>query len=336
MNWKRFLTYSLRWQLGGIIIAPILWVLLEYLEWDYIISMIIMQLLGAIIFYPIDMWIAKQKESLNKKEMNNFKEVYEVKELKSNKLVTILSLPMEESIMFPISQMIDLMKRGEDILYFSFTHDSIKINDFLVPTIKGEPNPENITGGISIYDASQIPKGMDWLKFVEDTITNTQKALRVEGRELNFVFMDLFPFVTNHDVRPATEELVASAFFLMAFTKKITPILIKTIDIPKWTAVQNPEQSKKIMDEFMKKDTSKEMLKQSMDLVSQSDFIISINRSGDGSDGFLKKLLKKLLNFLWFWRKKNNFTLKVLKNRNGGEKSYRVNLDMETFKTEVL
>ena len=62
MNWTRFLIYSLRWQLGGIIIAPILWVLLEYLEWDYIISMIIMQLIGAAIFYPIDMWIAKQKQ----------------------------------------------------------------------------------------------------------------------------------------------------------------------------------------------------------------------------------------------------------------------------------
>jgi hypothetical protein len=66
MNWKRFLIYSLRWQLGGIIIAPILWVLLEYLKLEYILAMIIMQLIGAAIFYPIDMRIAKQKE--NKKQ----------------------------------------------------------------------------------------------------------------------------------------------------------------------------------------------------------------------------------------------------------------------------
>jgi len=63
MNWKRFLIYSLRWQLGGIIIAPILWFLLEYMEMRYIIAMVSMQLIGAVIFYPIDMWIAKRKNN---------------------------------------------------------------------------------------------------------------------------------------------------------------------------------------------------------------------------------------------------------------------------------
>jgi hypothetical protein len=61
-NIKRFLLYALRWQVGGIIIAPILWLLLEYLKLEYILSMVTMQLIGACIFYPIDMWIAKQKE----------------------------------------------------------------------------------------------------------------------------------------------------------------------------------------------------------------------------------------------------------------------------------
>lgn len=67
MNWKRFLLYALRWQLGGLVIAPILWVFLEYYQLNYIVAMIIMQVFGAIIFYPIDMWIAKRKE---KKENN--------------------------------------------------------------------------------------------------------------------------------------------------------------------------------------------------------------------------------------------------------------------------
>lgn len=64
MNWKRFLMYSLRWQLGGIVIAPILWVLLENWELNYILSMFLMQIAGAAIFYPIDMWIAKQKDKV--------------------------------------------------------------------------------------------------------------------------------------------------------------------------------------------------------------------------------------------------------------------------------
>jgi len=67
MNWKRFLLYNLRWQLGGIIIAPILWLFLEYLQWDYILSMFLMQLFGAAIFYPLDMWIARQKDKINTK-----------------------------------------------------------------------------------------------------------------------------------------------------------------------------------------------------------------------------------------------------------------------------
>ena len=58
---KRFGFYMLRWQLGGIILAPILWFFLEKCEWPYLISMIVLQLIGACIFFPIDMWISKQK-----------------------------------------------------------------------------------------------------------------------------------------------------------------------------------------------------------------------------------------------------------------------------------
>lgn len=61
VNWKRYWIYNVRWQLGGLVLGPILWVLLELIEFPYIIAMIILQLVGAAIFYPIDMWIAKQK-----------------------------------------------------------------------------------------------------------------------------------------------------------------------------------------------------------------------------------------------------------------------------------
>ena len=60
-NRKRFTLYALRWQLGGIILAPILWVLIEYFKIAYIPAMIILQLIGACIFFPIDMWISRQR-----------------------------------------------------------------------------------------------------------------------------------------------------------------------------------------------------------------------------------------------------------------------------------
>ncbi|CAG7581202.1 MAG: hypothetical protein SLAVMIC_00725 [uncultured marine phage] len=60
-NRKRFTLYALRWQLGGIILAPILWTLLEYFKLPYLMSMIILQLIGACIFFPIDMWISRQR-----------------------------------------------------------------------------------------------------------------------------------------------------------------------------------------------------------------------------------------------------------------------------------
>ena len=68
---KRFGFYMLRWQFGGIILAPILWVLLEVISMEYIKAMIVLQFIGACIFFPIDMWIAKQKEKNNGTKNSN-------------------------------------------------------------------------------------------------------------------------------------------------------------------------------------------------------------------------------------------------------------------------
>jgi hypothetical protein len=262
--------------------------------------------------------------------MNNFNKVYSAKELKNNKMVTILSLPMEESIMVPVSQMVDLMKQGENVLFFSFNHDSIKVNEFMQNALKHESSPETITGLNAVFDAHQIPAGTDWFKFVEETVKSIRKSLATEGKELGFVFLDLFPYVETDSIRPADEELVSSLFLIMAFTEKITPVVLRTMNMPVITAVQNSDNSQKEMEELMDRDMMTEMLKESITLTNQSDFIIGIKREKNN-------FWKKLVNFLLFWRKRNNFTLKVLKNRNvSNKKSYRLNLDMETFKTEVL
>lgn len=259
--------------------------------------------------------------------MNDFKKIYTADTLKKNKVVSIVTLPLEESIMVPVSQAIDLMKQGENILFFTFNHDSNKVYDFFQNFLKNEPEPEKITGNLGIVDAFQIPDGADWIGFVEKTIRNVKNDM-----ELNYVFFDVMPYLETHPVRPAGEDLVVSTLLLIAFTEKITPILIKTAKAPVITAVQSVEQAKGSMEELLNIELEKS-LKESKMLIESCDMIISINRE---KQNFWKKLWKKIVNFLLFWRKRNNFTLRVLKNRNGGKKSYRMNLDMDNFTSEVL
>jgi hypothetical protein len=255
--------------------------------------------------------------------MSNFKKLYTAETLKKNKIVTVVCLPMEESIMFPVSQAIDLMKQGENVLYFSFTHDSIKINEFMQSALKNEVSPEKITGNFAVIDIHQIPEGMDWIKFVENVIK------QVKGEcQLNYTFFDIIEFVKNNKIRPGDEEFVVSTATLLAFEQKITPIIIKQVE-PPITAIQNSEDARKQLDDFMSKDLL-DSLNKSKALVEQSDYIIGVQREKNN-------FWKKLINFLLFWRKRSNFVLKVLKNRSGSYgQEYRMSIDMEEFKTEVL
>jgi len=255
--------------------------------------------------------------------MNDFKKLYTAETLKNNDVVTVVCLPMEESIMFPVAQAIDLMKQGENVLYFSFSHDSIKIYDFMQSALKHEESPGEINGNFAVIDTHQIPGEMDWLKFVEDTIKKVKDEC-----VLNYVFFDIIEFVKNNKVRPGDDELVVSTARILALTQKITPIIIKQVDMPA-IEIQSSQEAKKYLDEFMSKNLI-DFMNNSRSLVEQSDYIIGVQRERES-------FWKKLINFLLFWRKKNNFTVKVIKNRNGKSgASYRMNLDMDTFKAEVL
>jgi hypothetical protein len=70
-------------------------------------------------------------------------------------------------------------------------------------------------------------------------------------------------------------------------------------------------------------------IKESSKIIEGSDIVLGIKREKNN-------FWTKLINFLLFWRKRNNFTLKVLKNRDGDGKSYRMNIDLDEFKTEIL
>lgn len=252
--------------------------------------------------------------------MNNFKKVYTAESLKKNKVVTLVALPMEESILVPVSQMIDLMKQGENIIYFSFNHDSIKVGNFLQEALKNEPNPEKITGLNAIFDVHQIPSGKNWFDYIRETLRQVRSECKV-----NYIFVDIIPYVKASG---SDENFVSAAMLTLSFAENVTPIIVKTLDGPILTAVQNKDEMEKKAEEFMNLDIVAEFSK-SAKLLSDSDFVIGIQRER-------KSFWKKLLNFLLFWRKRNNFTLRILKNRNGSEDSFRMNIDMEKFKTEVF
>lgn len=258
--------------------------------------------------------------------MNDFSKVYTVDDIKKMSLVTVVTLPMEESIMVPVSQAIDFMKNGENIAFFSLNHDSIKITTFFQQALAKEENPENF-GQLAIIDSHQIPKGDSWDYFIDKTIKEIKASC-----ELNVVFLDIYDYV-QADMKYTGDAYQISYKMTkklreISHNQNVSFIFVKTIQLPKWTAQQNTKKAPELPEITI------ESLSNSIDLVTSSDLILSIN--GD-STSFWKKLLKKVINFLWFWRKRNNFTLRVLKNRIGSDsQSYRMNINKDTFETEIL
>ena len=55
---KRFIIYLMRWQLSGVILAPCIYLLNDY---GSIVSAIVANLIGGIIFYWIDKTIFKKQ-----------------------------------------------------------------------------------------------------------------------------------------------------------------------------------------------------------------------------------------------------------------------------------
>jgi len=258
--------------------------------------------------------------------MNDFSKVYTVEQIKNMSLVTVASFPLEESIMVPVSQAIDFMKRGENIAFFSFNHDSIKVTAFFQQALEKEKNPESF-GQLAIIDAHQIPAEESWDTFIEKSIKEIKEAC-----ELSIVFIDINDYVQGAmkyegDSYQVTYKM-SKKLRDISFNEKVSFIFVKTIQMPRWTAQQNPEKAPELPEITIKS------LMDSSNLVANSDLILSINGE---STSFWKKILKKVINFLWFWRKRNNFTLKVLKNRNGTENpTYRMNINKDTFETEIL
>lgn len=258
--------------------------------------------------------------------MNDFSKVYSVEELKKHGIVTLVTLPMEESILIPVAQIIDLMKRGENVVFFTFNHDSIKVHDFLVPALKSEPNPEGIIGELAIIDIHQVPDGVGLLDFVHNKLSSLQSTYRRAGKPINFVFIDLPKDVIEKD---NTYDLIKK----IKFQSDVASILVKTLEMPVIINSQQPtseKELKKQMDEFIDRDMLKSLMQESNKILTESDYVIGIQRNR-------KTFLKKIVDFFLFWRKRSNFTLKIIKNRAGADsKSFRMNVDLDEFKAEIL
>ena len=62
-NWqiKRKLVYALKWQMGSPLIALILWVMNKAGSQNTLVNIIIANIVGAIIFFPVDKKIFKNR-----------------------------------------------------------------------------------------------------------------------------------------------------------------------------------------------------------------------------------------------------------------------------------
>lgn len=115
--------------------------------------------------------------------MNNFDKIYSVEKIKGGKLISLEVSMQVDGILFMLSQIISLMKKGENVVFFSFNLDSIKITEFLMEMLSKEENVEEIKGNIAIFDKHQIPKNKDIFEFIMETISKTKQEC-----ELNFAF----------------------------------------------------------------------------------------------------------------------------------------------------
>ena len=65
-DWKRYFLYHVKWQMGAIVAIPSLYLFIDVLHCPYWLAIFLFQLIGAIAFYPIDLWLLSRKEQAKK------------------------------------------------------------------------------------------------------------------------------------------------------------------------------------------------------------------------------------------------------------------------------
>ena len=64
-KYKAFFLYALKWQVGAIVAIPSMYFFHDYLHWNNLWTTVAFQLLGAIVFYQVDLYIFS-KNNVNK------------------------------------------------------------------------------------------------------------------------------------------------------------------------------------------------------------------------------------------------------------------------------
>lgn len=60
-NWKRYAIYHGKWQLSTIVTIPLMYFFADFCGLPYWASILSFNIIGAIMFWPIDNWIFRNK-----------------------------------------------------------------------------------------------------------------------------------------------------------------------------------------------------------------------------------------------------------------------------------
>lgn len=69
--WHKYLLYHGKWQVGSLYAMPMLYLLFDVLGLNAIISTLIFNFCGALIFFPIDNWIFQKQNNGKEDKTNN-------------------------------------------------------------------------------------------------------------------------------------------------------------------------------------------------------------------------------------------------------------------------
>lgn len=61
-DWKKYFLFHFKWQIGIIVTLPLMYLFLEKWHFPYWLAIMCFNFVGAIIFFPVDSWIFKNKK----------------------------------------------------------------------------------------------------------------------------------------------------------------------------------------------------------------------------------------------------------------------------------
>lgn len=149
--------------------------------------------------------------------MNDLSKIYTKNNLKQFSLVSFSSESIDKKLLLTAIQTVDLMKKGENVLVFSFSVDSIRMIELIKGVLNNESEPEKITGGLSVIDIHQLDGNKDSLK----EITRLYREVR-NSTLVNFVIFDVIDCLSTNEI---SKRKIAEFIRDMAIRNRFTAII---------------------------------------------------------------------------------------------------------------